>query len=815
MTSSRRTFVSSGIAAALLTTLRRPLMAAPSPSITADELWYDLPAARWLEALPLGNGRLGAMLFGDPGMERLALSEATAWSGAPETGVLNPAALPNLSHIRELLFAGEAAEAGALCQRTLLAHPKNFGTNLPLPELQIRFAATEPVTGYRRSLDLAQALATVRYRRGTTAFYREVFASHADDLLVVHLSGDQRGTLRFNLGFGESIFPSTVSVPTPSSLLLRGDAFERQHSSGHDGVHIAIRVNLMIEGGTSVSSGTSIAVQGATDATILVAVATSFGGDNPEAATDATLARVRQRSYHQLRAAHIADHQSLYGRVAMHLGTTSSTLRQQSTAKRRQAVAAGVADPELLALFFQYGRYLTIAGARVNSPLPLALQGIWNDGLASSMGWTDDYHLDINTQQNYWPAEVTNLGESQESLFRWIERLLPSGRLTARVMYGADGWVAHTVANPWGYTAPGSGSGWGLFVCGGVWIAQQLWQHFEFTGDRDFLRSTAYPILREAAQFFLAYLTPEPTHGWLVTGPSDSPENWYRLPNGNHAAESMGNTCDRAFVYALFTECITAAGLLNVDQAFQATLSAARTKLSPFQIGRGGRLQEWIHDYDDADPNHRHTSHLVALYPLDQISPRCSPALARAAERTLELRMTAPNWEQSEWGRANLVAYAARLLQGEKAHTFLTGLLANATDDNLMTYSSAGVAGATSNIFALDGNTAGTAGIAEMLLQSQGGEIVLLPALPRAWPEGFVRGLCARGGYVVDLSWRAGSLVAFTLFSKHDAEVALRYGEAILPLKTRRSQTVHLSATDFRTSSLPNPPSTCTLPETS
>jgi alpha-L-fucosidase 2 len=487
----------------------------------------------------------------------------------------------------------------------------------------------------------------------------------------------------------------------------------------------------------------------------------------------------------KLRQAHIADHQSLYRRVSLDLGQRPPPTRQLPTDARRKALENGADDPELLALFFQYGRYLTIAGSRADSPLPLALQGIWNDGLASSMGWTDDFHLDINTQQNYWPAEVCNLSECQTPLFALIDGMREAGRTTAREMYNAPGWVVHTVTNPWGYTAPG-GIGWGIFVTAGIWIALQMWDHYTFNADVEFLRTRAYPVLRDAALFFLDYMVAEPKHGWLVTGPSDSPENWYKTPSGGRAAESMGNTIDRVFVHALYTMCIEASKTLSTDDDLRQRLEGARAKLPPFQVGRHGQLQEWLEDFENAEPNHRHTSPLVSVYPEHQISPRTTPALAHAAEVLIQRRMDAPHWEQSEWGRANLVVYYARFLKGDDAHKYLVGLVAKAAGDNLLTFSSAGIAGADQNIFAVDGNTAGAAGIAEMLLQSQAGYIELLPALPRAWPTGSVRGLCARGGFVVDMAWRDGKLFSAIIRSKHGGSTPVRYAD--------RLTTIHLGA---------------------
>lgn len=759
-------------------------------------LWYSKPAERWLEALPLGNGRLGAMLYGGSAVERIALSESTAWSGAPTTGDVNPGALEHLQEMRGLFFAGKYDEAQELCRKYLPGRTNNFGTNLPLPELRLAMSDAGTVSEYRRELDLDDALARVRYRRGGVLYTREAFASHPDQVLALRMTSGREGTLGFSASFAAGAVPCEVQAEADDTLRLDGHCYESMHSTGRDGVAFCIRVRVLAEGGRVERAGQALRVTGAQSATILLALATNFDGDEPRSRTAERIDAAARKGYAQLRRAHSEDHARLMRRVSIDLGASATEVRLQPTDVRRRALEAGADDPELMALFFQYGRYLTIAGSRADSPLPLALQGIWNDGLASSMGWTDDFHLDINTQQNYWAAEVTNLSECQTPLFGLIDTLRESGRKTARAMYGCTGWVAHTTTNPWGYTAPGS-PGWGIFVTAGVWIARQMWEHYEFTGDLEFLRTRAYPALREAAEFFLDYVVEEPKRGWLVTGPSDSPENWYVAPNGHHLAESMGNTVDRVFVHALLSWCTEAEKTLGVDDELRRRLEQARTKLPPFQIGRHGQLQEWLEDYEDADPNHRHTSHLTSLFPEHQIGPRTTPELARAAEVTIERRMKAPHWEQSEWGRANLVAYYARLLKGDAAHRYLVSLVAKASDDNLMTYSSAGIAGAQSNIFALDGNTAGTAGIAEMLVQSQGGTIELLPALPRAWKRGGVQGLCARGGYVVGVEWKEGKLHAATITARIAGAVQVRYGASVTNVNLRAGETARLGVDRF------------------
>jgi alpha-L-fucosidase 2 len=796
MSKTRREFLQGSLALMTLPRLPQFLPQKAKAAPLRDELWYGKPAARWLEALPIGNGKTGGMVFGGPQVERLALSDSTAWSGAPATGEVNPGALPHLNEIRDLFFAGKYDEAQSLCNKYLPGHSKNFGTNLPLPELRFTSDGLQNPTDYRRSLSLDEAIASVRFRNGDIHFEREFLATHADGILAVRFTSSRPGQISFRTEFDPLTIPATVASAGQDTLVLQGHAYEHKHSTGHDGVAVQIRARVVAEGGTVSSTAQAIEVRNANAVTVLIAVATSYGNADPEAQSSTVLQRASGKSFQQLRKDHLADYQPLYRRTLINLGPSASAVREQPTDARRKALENGADDPELLALFFQYGRYLTIAGSRENSPLPLALQGIWNDGLASGMGWTDDYHLDINTEQNYWPAEVCNLSECQTPLFSLIDILRNGGRTTAKEMYGAPGWVAHTIANPWGFTAAG-GIGWGVVVTAGVWISLQLWDHYTFNPDVEFLRARAYPALREAAEFFLAYMVTEPKHGWFVTGPSDSPENWYTTPPGGRGSESMGNTIDRVLVHALFSMCIEAAQTLNVDNDLRQRMESARAKLPPFQIGRHGQLQEWMEDFEDAIPNHRHTSHLISLYPEHQISPRTTPELAHAAEVTIQRRISAPHWEQSEWGRANLIVYYARLLKGNDAHEGLIGLLAKATEDNLLTISSAGIAGADQNIFAIDGNTAGSAGIAEMLVQSQAGEIEFLPALPGAWPNGAIHGLCARGGYVVGIEWRAGKLVGATVSSRHGGGIPVRYGDHRTTIHLRAGEEIHLRPESF------------------
>jgi len=765
---SRRDFLLGAMATAAL---KRGLA---TPEINRAPIWFQRPAERWLQALPVGNGRLGAMVFGGADRERLHLTESTLWSGAPADHAVNPAARESLSAIRKLFFEGRYTEAEELCRKDLLGNGSQFGTALPMAYLEIETIPTGETSGYRRSLDLDEAIARVEFVSGGVAFHREIFASHPAGVIVVRVMSSKPGALSCNIAFGEPRLAGEITA-RGGSLSLKGNAWESLHSDGRSGTRFQCQVRVLPEAGTMQSAEGRIQVKAANAVTLLIAVASDYRGGRPEQACAAALDSASRQSYDSLRKAHIADYGVLYRRVSIDLGRSGAASKLPIDERRKQ-LATGGDDPELCGLFFQYGRYLTIAGSREDSPLPLALQGIWNDGLAAAMGWTDDFHLDINTQQNYWLCEVGNLSECYAPLATLVEGLRVSGAKTAREMYDAEGWVAHVVTNAWGYSAPGWGLGWGMFVTGGVWIALHLWEHFRFTGDRAFLRDTAYPVLRDASRFFLSYMVEHPTKKWLVTGPSKSPENWFVAPDtGKPCSDSMGATCDRVLVYSLLSASIQASEALDLDETLRARMLAARDRLPPLQVGKHGQLQEWLEDFDEAEPNHRHTSHLIALYPEDQISPDKNPALAAAARVTLDRRIHQPNWEDTEWSRANLINYYARLRDGDAAHLHLRGLIANAADDSLLTYSRGGVAGAESNIFAIDGNTAGAAGIAEMLLQSHSDELLLLPALPFKWPTGSVRGLRARGGFTVSIYWQNGRLSSAIVKADREADLTVRY----------------------------------------